>query len=332
MPADTYTSRLGLIKQGTGNNNNSWGTTFNASFADVIDRAIAGEVVHADTGGTLDLSGSPPPAGPSLAIDLMQAFNGTLTSNLNVVMPTLSKTWFIGNFTGGAFSLLVSTGLNTIEIPQGVGKWVTCFITGLLIRQDDDEIGQIGHFANSSVPAGWMACNGASLVRADHPNLFAKIGTTWGSVDGTHFTVPNFTDTGRFLRSSSGTLSVGTYQSNQNLAHTHTISGAPAVGTLTTDNPGNHTHSNSLTDPGHSHGTNAERLVGGSGIATGSGGQNAAAAINSATTGITITNAAAGSHTHNVTGTLTAGTLATASQGGTEARPESAVVLMCIRY
>jgi hypothetical protein len=96
--------------------------------------------------------------------------------------------------------------------------------------------------------------------------LPGKQGTMWGSADGTHFTLPNFTDTNRFPRAGGGSgPAVGTYQSNQNAAHTHTVTGAPAVGTLTTDNPGNHTHASVLNDLGHTHNV--------SGIPTYNGGQ-----------------------------------------------------------
>lgn len=43
-----------------------------------------------------------------------------------------------------------------------------------------------------AVPAGWLACDGASLLRASYPALFAVIGVTYGSVDGTHFNVPDW--------------------------------------------------------------------------------------------------------------------------------------------
>lgn len=46
-------------------------------------------------------------------------------------------------------------------------------------------------YAGSTVPSGWLECNGASLLRTDYPALFTAIGTTWGSVDGTHFTLPD---------------------------------------------------------------------------------------------------------------------------------------------
>lgn len=36
-----------------------------------------------------------------------------------------------------------------------------------------------------------LACDGTSYLRADFPDLFAVIGTTWGADDSTHFNVPD---------------------------------------------------------------------------------------------------------------------------------------------
>lgn len=343
MPADTYDPILGLIEMGTGNNNNSWGNTFNTSFALIAARAIGGLVTRGNTGGTLDLSGAPPPAGPRQDVDAIQLFNGALTSDLTVIVPNLSKTWWFQNNTTGGFSLYVKTTAGTAtQIPQGCGRMVMCDGSNNVIRGDKDQVGSFRLSGKAAVGSGELACNGASALRTAFPDLYAAIGTTWGAVDGTHFTLPNFTDTGRFLRSASGSLAVGTYQSNQNAAHTHSITGAPAVGTLTTDSQGAHQHSVFLKDPGHVHGgipnpaSTATTDVTGNQAVTGN--KNSASAV----TGITIGSvngvandnltASAGAHTHNVTGTLTAGTLATASQGGTEARPEAAVVTMGILY
>lgn len=53
-------------------------------------------------------------------------------------------------------------------------------------------IGEIINYAGSTSPdANWLPCDGASLLRADYPDLFDVIGTTYGSVDGTHFNVPD---------------------------------------------------------------------------------------------------------------------------------------------
>jgi microcystin-dependent protein len=46
--------------------------------------------------------------------------------------------------------------------------------------------------------AGWLACDGASYLITDYPNLFTWIGTAYGTADSTHFNVPDFN--GRFLR------------------------------------------------------------------------------------------------------------------------------------
>lgn len=47
----------------------------------------------------------------------------------------------------------------------------------------------------ATVPTGALFCNGASLLRAGtFAALFAKIGTIWGSADGTHFNIPDSRD------------------------------------------------------------------------------------------------------------------------------------------
>jgi microcystin-dependent protein len=40
-------------------------------------------------------------------------------------------------------------------------------------------------------PDGWLFCNGASLLRTTYSILYDVIGTTYGSVDGTHFNLPD---------------------------------------------------------------------------------------------------------------------------------------------
>lgn len=51
--------------------------------------------------------------------------------------------------------------------------------------------GSILDYAGATAPGGWLLCDGSSLLRADYPDLFAVIGTTYGAVDGTHFTLPD---------------------------------------------------------------------------------------------------------------------------------------------
>lgn len=88
--------------------------------------------------------------------------------------------------------------------------------------------GAVMAFAMSTVPTGWLECNGAAVSRSTYAALFGNIGTTWGSGNGsTTFNVPDLR--GEFIRGwdhSKGTdigRELGSYQSGQNEAHTHTV-------------------------------------------------------------------------------------------------------------
>ena len=72
--------------------------------------------------------------------------------------------------------------------------------------------GTIIAFGGTTVPAGFLECNGATLSRTTFAGLFAAIGTVWGEPSPTTFKIPNFTEAERFLRSRSETLKVGTVQ------------------------------------------------------------------------------------------------------------------------
>jgi microcystin-dependent protein len=55
------------------------------------------------------------------------------------------------------------------------------------------QTGMIVMWTTTSAPAGFVFCDGSSLLRAGtYAALFAVIGTTFGSADGTHFNVPDF--------------------------------------------------------------------------------------------------------------------------------------------
>lgn len=57
----------------------------------------------------------------------------------------------------------------------------------------DSPIGSIQPYGGADAPAGWMICDGTSLLRASYPELFAVIGTAFGSADSTHFNIPDMT-------------------------------------------------------------------------------------------------------------------------------------------
>lgn len=51
--------------------------------------------------------------------------------------------------------------------------------------------GLVAPYAGTVAPTGWLFCFGQSVLRADYPSLFSAIGTTYGTVDGSHFTMPD---------------------------------------------------------------------------------------------------------------------------------------------
>jgi len=101
-------------------------------------------------------------------------------------------------------------------------------------------IGEIICFAGSSSPdAKWLACDGTSLLRGDYPDLFAVIGTTYGSADGSHFSLPD-------LRGRVGiNLGTGPSLSTYSLGD----AGGEESHTLTSSEAPTHSHS----DTGHTH-------------------------------------------------------------------------------
>ena len=67
--------------------------------------------------------------------------------------------------------------------------------------------GSVLAFAGSTSPAGWLLCDGSAVSRTDYAALFAVIGTTYGTGDGsTTFNLPNLVD--KFIQgnATSGTV------------------------------------------------------------------------------------------------------------------------------
>lgn len=68
-------------------------------------------------------------------------------------------------------------------------------------------------FCGSTVPNGWLECNGATLQISQYQQLFAAIGTTYGGDGVTTFALPNLAiDNGLFIRSTSPERTVGSVQ------------------------------------------------------------------------------------------------------------------------
>ena len=88
-------------------------------------------------------------------------------------------------------------------------------------------------YAGATSPTGWLLCNGQAVSRTSYPRLFAAIGTTYGSGDGsTTFNVPDLREcnpVGIGKRASGVTnhneLTLGGFQDDQYQQHSHGVGG-----------------------------------------------------------------------------------------------------------
>ena len=322
---DTTTPILGLLLQATGGNNNSWGINLNNQVFTPLENAVKGCLtISGLTGGAYSLT-------QANALYGTIKLQGTLASDLTITVPATANNWrFINELTTAGFYVLIKVAAQTaVNIPHGKVTEITCDGTNMY-RHDREEVGEIFYHAGS-VPGGALECTGATPLRASALDLFAKIGTTWGAGNGTTtFTIPDGYTAGKFLRSRTASVTLGTSQTDQNKAHTHTGSGT------TSTESADHTHTFSgstgamSANASHTHSTN-----GNSGTSTTGGGAFTIGGASAETINATNTD-----HTHTFSGT-TSGKSAThthtysfttSSDGGTEARPTNLSAIQCIRY
>jgi len=95
-------------------------------------------------------------------------------------------------------------------------------------------VGELRSFAFSSLPDGWLACDGAAVSRTTYADLFTAIGTTFGVGNGTTtFNVPD-------LR---GRSQIGTGQGSGLTSRALAASGGEESHILTTPEIPSHAHS-----------------------------------------------------------------------------------------
>jgi microcystin-dependent protein len=137
------------------------------------------------------------------------------------------------------------------ETNPGSAQWFALVPTGTVLM-----------WAAASAPEGYLLCNGASLARASYPDLFSAIGTTFGSVDGASFSLPDFRG-----RSPLG-VGQGAGLTNRTLAQQ---GGAETVTLATTEIP-SHSHTGTTDSAGtHTHTSNAIGGQGNLGLVTADG-------------------------------------------------------------
>lgn len=128
--------------------------------------------------------------------------------------------------------------------------------------------------AINAIPSGWLLCNGSNGTPDLRDRFIVGAGSTYA------------------IGNTGGSATV-TLNESQMPSHTHVIS-------ATTGAAGAHTHTATVTDPGHVHTANQPLPGSTSASSGGSTGQGTVRDINSAVTGISVSISSAADHTHSI--------------------------------
>jgi len=218
-------------------NSSAWDTPLNNNFG----------YLDASLGNTATISDNTGRALTSSEYQCMRLyFTGTLSSDQSFSIPSgIGGFWIVTNRTTDSsaavpcyLTITSGGGGTSITIPRSISGTVltnvTVYSDGTNINYADNSLtpaGTVISHAGSTAPTGYISCDGSAIARSTYSTLFAAIGTTWGSGNGTTtFNIPDLR--GYFLR-GSGTSSrdpdspraVGSAQAEAFLSHTHTDSG-----------------------------------------------------------------------------------------------------------
>lgn len=154
--------------------------------------------------------------------------------------------------------------------------------------------GVVVPFAGSSIPAGWLVCDGTAVNRTTYAELFSAIGTTYGVGDGsTTFNVPDLRGRGAYGLDDMGGVAASRLAAATSLgqaAGAESASGSTDGHTLTISEMPAHTHELPVT---------ASRYDGSSGSDGGLGNSGYSSA------NVTDSVGDGGAHSHNITNLAT---------------------------
>ena len=129
MPS--YTTRIRLEKQTPGENSNTWGVILNDNVINLIDDSIAAYTTI--TVSSVDVTLTQASGASDQARSAFLDISGTLTGNVNILIPALSKGYGIRNSTSGSFTVNTKTATGTGRfVPQGQTINIVC--DGVSIR------------------------------------------------------------------------------------------------------------------------------------------------------------------------------------------------------
>ena len=132
----TFTSRIRLEKQANGENSGTWGTVLNQNVIDLVDEAIAGYTIVScsATAVTLTTNNGSSDQARSAVLELQ----GTLTSSVDIRIPSVSKIYYVKNNTSGSYPITLKTAATTAKttVAQGGTAPFICDAVNVIAGQD----------------------------------------------------------------------------------------------------------------------------------------------------------------------------------------------------
>jgi microcystin-dependent protein len=210
---------------GTGNDNNNWGANLNNNVIQILIDAVTNVLTESVSGGTLDLSGSAPPAAPSQVHYESITVTGTLGSNQVIKVPNLAKRWRVNNnltLAGFALSFVTpggSGGLQALGAITGGSVYTNGTYTNVPLT------GGSGSGATANITVAGTVVSGVTIVQAGSGYLTtdtlsassANIGGTGSGFSVAVSTVANVVPAGgqEVRCDGAGNISVSAYGSIQ---------------------------------------------------------------------------------------------------------------------
>ena len=168
--ASTYTTRIRLVKQGDGDNPNSWGTVLNNGVTSLVDDAIAGYTTVA-LGANATVTLSAVDGGSDVPRNAFIEANGTVGgahTTITMVIPNVTKGYVINN------QAAYTTTTNVIKIKTAPGDGFTIpqgAITQVIVDTDGSvystNAAGLGLGTAASADIGVCATNIADVSLAD---------------------------------------------------------------------------------------------------------------------------------------------------------------------
>lgn len=289
--SSTYSTNLALELIGAGEQAGNWGSTTNTNLGTLLEQAISGYTTQACTGGTdtLTMTNGASATARNMFLELTGTGGGSL------VVPANKKLYFIYNNTSSAITVKVTTG---VSVPAAAKIVLVCNGTDIITATNYMTGATFPSPTLTGVPVAPTASPGTSTTQIA-TTAFVTTGLQAAYPVGSIYlsTVATNPNTlfgfGTWVAYGQGRMPISvdaTY-----LAGT---TGGSATTTLITANLPSHTHTATVTDPGHAHSytTNASTAPQ-SGSATQCMVNPTSQTTGTATTGITVSNSSTGSGT-----------------------------------